>query len=505
MYATGIPAILLSLLLVVDDKQPKPADKDGYVDYEAKLNDILAKGITPEKNANVLLWKALGPTPEGGTGMPAEFYRRLGIPEPPRDGQYFVGLQRYMQDRLKLDREDWDELFTQQTHAAQRPWSAKDYPHIAEWLAFNEKPLVVVMEATKRTEYYNPLVSRKTEKDPGSLIGVLLPSTQKCRELATALCARAMLRAEAGKFDEAWQDILAAHRLGRLVARGGTLIEALVGIAIDSIASNANLAYLERAKLDSKQLAARLKELQQLPPMPLMVEKIETGEWHMYLDTLQIVRRGGVGQLEALSGGKGWKPTPEELKALAALDWEPAITSGKKWYDRIGAAMRIKDRAEREKAFEKLETDLKVLKKNAASEARVLADLVRGNDPGKTVGKAIGDILIGLMLPAFHRIQGSHDRSVQIERNLHVAYALAAYKADNGKYPAKLDDLAPKYLAKVPDDVFAGKPLTYRPDEKGYLFYSIGQNGQDEGGRWIDDEPKGDDPRVRMPLPPLKK
>jgi len=27
----------------------------------------------------------------------------------------------------------------------------------------------------------------------------------------------------------------------------------------------------------------------------------------------------------------------------------------------------------------------------------------------------------------------------------------------------------------------------------------------DDDGRWYDDEPRGDDPRVRMPLPPLKK
>ena len=61
--------------------------------------------------------------------------------------------------------------------------------------------------------------------------------------------------------------------------------------------------------------------------------------------------------------------------------------------------------------------------------------------------------------------------------------------ADNGRYPAKLDDLAPKYLATVPGDVFSGKPLIYKPTEKGYLFYSVGPNGKDEEGRWYDDDP----------------
>src|SRR5713101_3375645 len=51
-----------------------PLDKDGYIDYAAALNERLGKGVTPENNANVPIWKALGPHPEGAT-MPAEFFK----------------------------------------------------------------------------------------------------------------------------------------------------------------------------------------------------------------------------------------------------------------------------------------------------------------------------------------------------------------------------------------------------------------------------------------------
>ena len=46
-----------------------------------------------------------------------------------------------------------------------------------------------------------------------------------------------------------------------------------------------------------------------------------------------------------------------------------------------------------------------------------------------------------------------------------------------GRYPKELDALAPKYLAKLAADLFSGKPLIYRPGEKGYLLYSVGANG----------------------------
>jgi hypothetical protein len=82
---------------------------------------------------------------------------------------------------------------------------------------------------------------------------------------------------------------------------------------------------------------------------------------------------------------------------------------------------------------------------------------------------------------------------------------MAAHRADHNRYPARLADLAPKYLPGVPDDLFNGKPLIYKPSEQGYLFYSVGANGKDDGGRWLTDDPPGDDPGVRMPLPELKK
>jgi hypothetical protein len=479
-----------------------PAPK--LTDYEAELNDRLGKGVTPERNANVLLWKAIGPTPEGGAGMPAEYFKRLGIPEPSKDGDYFVGFFDYTHHRLKLDQDEQAAVEDQRNRAAKRPWAAKDYPRLAEWLALNEKPLTVVAEASKRPDYYNPLVSRKNDKGEGSLIGVLLPGVQKCREIGAALTARAMLRVSEGKFDDAWADLLTCHRLARLVGRGGTLIESLVGIAVEQITSEAELAYLDRVPLTAKQIQDRLKDLQALPPAASMADGIDRAERYMFLDSLNLIRRGGVGMLDDFYGGKPGKPTAEELKALQSIDWTPVVERANAFYDRTVAALRLKTRAERRAALAKIEADLKTLKRGASDHTAALRDVLLGKDPGKDIAKAIGDILIGLLAPAIGRVGDAYDRIEQVRVNVRVAFALAAYRAGAGRYPARLDDLAPKYLPAVPGDIFSGKPLVYRPDGNGYLLYSVGVNGTDDGGRWFDDDPPGDDPRVRMPLPPLK-
>jgi len=116
-------------------------------------------------------------------------------------------------------------------------------------------------------------------------------------------------------------------------------------------------------------------------------------------------------------------------------------------------------------------------------------------------GETIGNLTIGLQEPLFFKVQTSAERIEQVRRNLQVAFALAASQSDHGRYPANLNELSPKYLEKVPDDLFSGKALIYRLEEDGYLLYSVGPNGKDDGGISYEDQPPGDDIRVRIPVP----
>ena len=64
-----------------------------------------------------------------------------------------------------------------------------------------------------------------------------------------------------------------------------------------------------------------------------------------------------------------------------------------------------------------------------------------------------------------------------------VACALERYYLAQGEYPETLAVLAPKYLKTIPPDVVDGQPLHYRRTNDGrFLLYSVGWNGQDDGG-----------------------
>ena len=457
-----------------------PIGKDGSIDYVAALNDKLREGVTPDNNANVLLWKAFGPHPDGPK-LPAGFFGALGMPIPSEKGDYFVSVPSFTADKEAAGKLN-DELDA----ATTRAWTAKDHPGVAQWLKANEKPLATVLEATKRTHYYRPT--------DGLLIASLYPGVQQCRYVTAALVARAMLHLGEGRGDAAWQDLLACHRLGRLVARGDTLIDALVGVAIDQVAASADLALIERGKLDSKRLQGCLRDLRALPGLPLMADKVDFGERFVFLQIAMFVAFHGVGILEPSADGIGALPRAR----TEDVDWDPALRNGNHYFTRLSTAMRGRDRALREKQLDEIQTELKTIKAKLVKPEEFRRTLAGAKNPAEAKGKYFGDILITEMIPSVRKPQQAADRSEQTERNLHLAFALAAYKNDEARYPLKLDALAPKYLAAIPNDLFSGKALIYRPAEDGYLLYSVGVNGKDDGGRGPDD-PRSDDLVVRMP------
>jgi RNA polymerase sigma factor (sigma-70 family) len=490
-----------------------PLDSEGYVDYETALNEKLSKDTDPEKNANVLLWEALGPKPKGFP-MPAEFFRWLKVPAPLEGSEVFIDLTRYAEEVLKLhSNEQTDELRKERSVAAQRPWVEKDYPRIAAWLKANAQPLAVSIEATRRPDYHNPLVSNK-EGEEGwyELIGSLLPGAVKCnRELAPALAARAMLRVGEGKFDESWQDVLACHRLGRLLARGADHDEFLLGVAIDELASQAGLALLDRATPTAEQVRTWLHDLQNLSAIPPVADKVDLGMRFTFLNTVMLTRRSPIKTLrliEFLEGGRKPQPEAENADAQAgaiSLDWNAILRSGNAWYDRVVAALRIADRAAREAEFNRIQEETKVREKDAGTPAEVSQALRERKASSQDLTKKLGDVLIGFTLPNIRRMQTLADRNEQVHRNLHLALALAAYHHEQGCYPQQLNRLAPQYLEEVPNDLFSGKVLLYYPSDKGYLLYSVGRNGVDDGGHASDDTPPGDDLRVRIPLPEFQR
>lgn len=102
-------------------------------------------------------------------------------------------------------------------------------------------------------------------------------------------------------------------------------------------------------------------------------------------------------------------------------------------------------------------------------------------------------------------LENSQKRRDMQSRRLLLALAMRCYYLDHGNFPQALGELTPQYLDSVPLDPFSGSIFVYRRLPDGFLLYSIGPNGRDDGGlEKTPARPEADDlPFKASPLPPV--
>ncbi|MFP6619053.1 MAG: hypothetical protein VB877_06900, partial [Pirellulaceae bacterium] len=170
------------------------------------------------------------------------------------------------------------------------------------------------------------------------------------------------------------------------------------------------------------------------------------------------------------------------------------------WYDELEVAGRKPTYQQRQEAFAKIEQKLVELGMSRKDPKTLLSSiLARGKGPRTVLGSFVSDILVTMLLPAVSKATIAEDRLVMNNRLVDVALALAAYRQETRQYPVQLEQLVPKYLAKIPEDLFVGKPVRYRRKAQGYLLYSVGPNQEDNKGQRQD--PDRDDVGFQVPIP----
>jgi hypothetical protein len=514
----------------------EPLRADGYVDYIAALNQELGAGVTPDNNAAVDLLYASGPEVISAS-IRKEYLKLLGVPAPPQQGDYLRPLKDFetfgeppadaakdtpdevAEPAAEVVENGAEELAEEaiefvptieaprrpnvaeeQGQAMQRGWTADQYPRLAAWLEANQGPLERAVIASSKPRWYAPLVA-----EDGLLIQVLLPQVQDSREYARLLTTQAMFRLGSGDPEGAWQDLLACHRLARLVGQGSTLVERLTATSLEKLACEGDFALALEAKLPGSRLVEMQAELGKLPPLPAMKDSIDGTERYMFLNMGAEVAEKGPAELDKMVGmnqsmGASGNLLMQSLNGLArsSIDWDVPLRMGNQYYDRIVAAAEIADPTARRAALAALEDELRGLEA-ATTQPPEIADLF---SPRAEMGKRMGNILLSRLLPAMQSCLDAQQRSMATLTMTRLALSLAAYRADHGSYPARLDELAPKYIDPLPRDSGSDGEYHYQRTEDGYRLYSVGPNGQDDQGRGPTAQPRGDDVLITVPPEP---
>lgn len=349
-------------------------------------------------------------------------------------------------------------------------------PALQGWLNANQPALEHVRTATTKE-----FAGWQMHSEDGSMIGVLLPTLAPQRQLArTAVMDGRRLEA-AGDYEGAAGRYLETLAAGAQAGQGPTLIENLVGVAVQNLAAEALLDLPTRAPDGSLDYVALAEEAEAAyRPVRPMHESVQFERAFM-MDSLQRV-------FQPRANGNGYEVRPDEalkifsmigsdpgggletLAGLARLNYDDTIAQANAYYDALAEAARL-----------------------PYPEARgYMGELEQHLE-----GAAQNNIMIRTLTPALSRAHFIKTRAETQRRASLLVTNLMAYRQQHGQLP---DSLAAFGGREFVTDPFSGLPFTYRREGNDFVLYSLGDNGVDDGG--IHDPKTETNDVVYWPRPP---
>ena len=426
---------MYSRLTQAKASQAKPGPK---IDYVAKINELARAGRDESLNAAPFYQKA------------AELY--VEMPE----------------ELMKLSMRAWPTEL-----------SAREQSLLKQWMQSNSQALLQLELGARRPYYW-----QKRSSPDGSTMGMQLPGLAEFRQLAFAIIRRAKLNAAEGNIDKAVADILTCYRFGLHVSNSPTLIEQLVGLAVRSVALNRTFEILGRTKPDTAALEALQREFEQLSTDESYILDMRAEKFAM-LDFIQRVFTD-----DGKGDGRITSNSLPVIMKMAGLSATSSSTLTQQQMQSFSTLRRRRTTEAVEKAFQYYDGILKKTPweiKNEKIDVQVREELKRVTG---------GNVLIQMFFPEVLRVAENFARCRADTDALITTLTMLRYKADNGRFPARLDELvSARYLNAVPSDPFSGRPFVYKPLGNDFTLYSFAVDCDDDGGtrsRWGTGEKGGD-------------
>jgi hypothetical protein len=249
-----------------------------------------------------------------------------------------------------------------------------------------------------------------------------------------------------------------------------------------------------------------MQDLDSLPPFSGVADSLDHMERLMYLDMIIQFSAGNLELDRQTMKQIGIGENAVYLRHLN-VDWNVALRKGNQYFDRYAAAARMPDYSARHAAYRKIYSELN----QSAANLGVGAVISSALNPSVR-SDAIASLFLQLFLPAADAATTAQERVNARLELLRIGAALALFRAEHGSYPDKLEALVPTIIPKLPADFFNAKPYAYKRIGEGYLLYSFGPNGADDGasnenlgvfaGQSLFDMTEGEADAARQKIPP---
>lgn len=368
------------------------------------------------------------------------------------------------------------------------PWTGAEFPQVEQWFIENE-PLYRLFEtAIAKPTFYT--LYRKSETS----MAVLLPEIMFIREIARCFVLRSNYRLGTGEAEAAWRDVLAIFQLARHQQNHPLIISQLIGFAIEGTANAQAQQVLKYARFDVPRLRQCLGNLASLPES-MSYDNILLSERLYCLGTLYHLSRFGYGPVghDTILPPEFFEEdrAVEKLIRKVAFDWNIILKRCNELFDEIErersmASTEVDPFAVPEAELRLTVRDYRKLEIGRRSElfARRLVDRCGSN--------------VNVILPVTERCRTFSNLTL-------VAFLLEIRRQEKGDYPDRLETLLDEgYLPEPTVDRMNRDGVSwykYHREGSGYLLYSVGMSGRDDGGNsegWLDEETSMDDIVVRM-------
>ncbi len=276
----------------------------------------------------------------------------------------------------------------------------------------------------------------------------------KMRNAARLLAAEALLQYDEGRIDEALRTCVIAMRTGRGLETEPFLISQLARIDSCLVALSAVRVILEQ-EMPGEEVCG------------MLLEEFAAAEGR------QAYARSAEGQL-VLFGAFAFDGLAEGSTTYSPTGQDDDSIRVRLYTNPLGRLVLQRDRAFYYGMMRKFITSARVPYFEARETLREIDETVEDWPKYMLISTMI---LTGPSKP--------HSRQALLEavlREGRLALGLKLYKSRNGAYPETLAELRPDILKTTLSDPFTGGDFVYRRKGEGFILYSLGENGQDDGG-----------------------
>ena len=286
----------------------------------------------------------------------------------------------------------------------------------------------------------------------------VLPHLSTMKKAATLFALSSAQRLSKGDTTGAWQDTLNGIRLGEQLRTEPFLISQLVRIAILEINFQTFWEGQVNHQWSAEQLTVFQETFQSIDLLAGMESAIRA-ERNMINHWLPSVAQGG-------TQAQGF----DELNS--SLDYFPAFFFYSNQYqinriltEIILSGIDVSNHRLNVHQFKKMEEEILDLKSSFLPFRHAIALM---------------------MLPGLDKYALKVSQTQAALDQSAIVAALERYRLAKGSYPEKLTALRPKFIAKIPGDLFHEQGLVYRINEdNSFTLYSTGYNGTDDSGEFF--------------------